>query len=208
MRIFAMAGYAALMARALITPVCHFLVDESPQFFGHDVFAARVGALATNGPKFGVRLLLISQFPDIIFKSVAGADIAQTLNVIMVGKIQQQVIASLEHFLGYNTDLLKKCTDENFKPNETNLRSNWLLRTDQYYNFCGYYPSELQLALTANDLPESQARQRFLEYYKDDPIRGMLLFAPAYIQARKSNMPMDMLHPETAASRALQIVSA
>ncbi len=206
MRIMALAGYAALLMRALTTEISHFLVDESPQLFPYPAFAARVGGLATNGAKWGVRLAIISQFPEVVFNSVAGADIRQTMNTILVGHIQEQVISSLHGCLGFAPHLLRRCTHESFKPSGSALRSHWLLKVDGNYTFCGHYPSELQLALTANNLPEAAARKRVMDKYPDNPVRGILEFAKLYAAARRSGMPMNQIEPSKT-SHHLQVVS-
>lgn len=195
MRIMALAGYAALLSRALTTEVCHFLVDESPQLFPYPAFAARVGGLATNGAKWGVRLGIISQYPEVVFNSAAGESVKQTLNNVLVGHIQDQVIPSLSESLGFYPELLQSCAHESFKPSGSALRSHWLVKVDRNYTFCGYYPSELLLALTANDLPEAAARKRVMDCYPDDPVRGVLEFSKLYAAARRSGKPMSQIQP-------------
>jgi len=195
MRIMALAGYAALLSRALTTDICHFLVDESPQLFPYAAFAERVGGLATNGAKWGVRLGIISQYPDVIFDSAAGPSIKQTINTVLVGRIQEQVIPSLSQSLGFDPELLRTCTHDNFKPSGSTLRSNWLLKVDGNYTFCGYYPSELLIGLTANDLPEAAARKRVMDCYQGDPVRGAIEFSKLYTAARRSGTPMSQIQP-------------
>lgn len=195
MRIMALAGYAALLSRALTTDICHFLVDESPQLFPYDAFAERVGGLATNGAKWGVRLGIISQFPDVIFDSAAGPSVKQTINTVLVGRIQEQVIPSLSQSLGFDPELLRSCTHESFKPNGSALRSNWLLKANGNYTFCGHYPSELLLSMTANDLPEAAARKRVMDCYQGDLVRGAIEFSKLYAAARRSGIPMSQIQP-------------
>ena len=195
MRIMGMAGYAALLGRALTTQVCHFLVDESPQLFPYPGFAQRVGGLATNGAKWGVRLGIISQFPEVVFNSAAGADIKQTLNTVLVGHIEEQIVPTLSTSLGFRTDLLSRCAHPSFKPNGTLLRSHWLVRANGNYTYCGYHPSEVLMALTANDLPEAAARARVMEYYRSDPVRGAIEFSKLYAAARRGRTPMNQIQP-------------
>lgn len=198
-RILSQAGYATLVIRSLTALVCHFLVDESPQLMKYEAFAKNVGNLSTNGPKWGVRVGIISQFPKVVFESAGGDDIAQTINVILVGHIKEQVIPDLVKYLGYDSELLYACADESFKPSGTALRSHWLLKVYDRYTFCGHYPSDLLLALTANDLPEARARERYKKYYKkyrDDELLGALAFTKDYIPARKSRTAMSELDPE------------
>ncbi len=197
MRIMALAGYGALLNRALSTEVCHFLVDESPQLFPHPSFARRIGALGTNGAKWGVRLGLISQFPEVIFNSAAGADIKQTLNTVLVGHIEEQVVPTLSESLGFRADLLARCAHPSFRPNSSLMRSHWLLRAGGNYTFCGYYPSELLIGLTANDLPEAAARKRVMDCYPDQPVRGALDFSRQYKAARRSGTPMSQIKSRT-----------
>lgn len=195
MKIMALAGYGALLNRALTTEVCHFLVDESPQLFPHPSFAKQVGGLATNGAKWGVRLGIISQFPEVVFNSAAGADIKQTLNTVLVGNIEEQVISTLSQSLGFREDLLAKCAHESFAPSSVALRSHWLLKAKGNYTECGYYPSELLLAITANDLPEAAARKRVMNLYPDEPVRGVLEFSKLYRAARITGRPMSEIQP-------------
>ncbi|HCF28051.1 MAG TPA: hypothetical protein DEV81_12805, partial [Cyanobacteria bacterium UBA11049] len=99
--------------------------------------AQRVGGLATNGAKWGVRLGIISQFPEVVFNSAAGADIKQTLNTVLVGHIEEQIVPTLSTSLGFRTDLLSRCAATSFKPNGTLLRSHWLVRANGNYTYCG-----------------------------------------------------------------------
>lgn len=200
MKLMALAGYGALLNRALTTEVCHFLVDESPQLFPHPAFAARVGGLATNGAKWGVRLGIISQFPEVVFNSVAGPDIKQTLNTILIGNIEEQVISTLSGALNFRADLLSRCAHASFAPSSSTLRSHWLLKVAGNYTYCGYYPSDLLLALTANDLPEAAARKRVLSYYPEAQVRGNLEFSRLYTAARRAGIPMSQIHSERANS--------
>lgn len=199
-RILALSAQAALLSRALTVSVSHFLADECPQLMPDPSFASWVGSLATNGPKSGIRLGLISQYPKVIFESVAGDAIAQTLNAVLVGHIHKRVIPTLVKYLDFNPEFLLQCAMPDFKPDAMALRSHWLLEVDGKYTFCGSYPSELLLALTANNFEESRARERFLEYYKDDPVLGLIVFCKAYVMARRTKTPMEKLQPEDFAS--------
>lgn len=194
-RIMAMAGYAALLARALTSEVSHFLVDESPILFRYPAFSNLLGELAANGAKWGVRLIISGQNAETIFKSAAGPQIFQTLNVIMIGRIADNAKKSFAELLNLKPELLEMCVSENFQPSSSALRSHWLVYVNGSYIPCGHYISELLLSLTANNMAEAAARKRFMEHYKQEPVKGILEFSKAYTAARRSGTPMREIFP-------------
>lgn len=206
-RIMAMAGYAALLARALTVEVSHFLVDESPILFRFPAISQLLGELAANGAKWGVRLIISGQNAETIFRSAAGPQIFQTLNAIMVGRIAANAKNSFAELLQYDPQMLDMCINENFQPSSSALRSHWLLYVNGSYIPCGHYPSPLLLSLTANNLAEAAARKRVMEQYSGDPMKGILEFSKLYTTARRSGTPMSEVHPERTNPNHLRVVS-
>lgn len=206
-RLMAMAGYAALLARALTTEVSHFLMDETPLFFRFPAISQLIGELCANGAKWGVRVIISGQNAETIFRSAAGPQIFQTLNAVMVGRIAANAKNSFAELLQYDPQMLDMCVSENFQPSSSALRSHWLLYVNGSYIPCGHYPSSLLLSLTANNLAEAAARKRVMEQYSGNPVKGILEFSKLYTAARRSGTPMSQIQPNLSNPSHLRAVS-
>lgn len=194
--VMALVGYACLMRRALESEVSFFLTDESPILFQFPAISKRIGQLCANGAKWGVRVILSGQDAGTIYHSAAGEQIFSLLNVVMIGHIEHRAKDSFVEALKIDKEKLDYCANKGFKPSPSELRSHWLLSVDGNYTQCGYYPSELLLSLTANNLDESRARERVMAQY-EDPVEGAIAFMQLYSEARRSGKPMSEIAPQS-----------
>jgi hypothetical protein len=193
--IMAVAAYAVLLRRSLLAQgVSYFLSDESPILFKFPAISNIIGQLCANGSKWGVQIVLSGQDAQTIYQSAAGSQILQTLNCKMVGYIDASGKRSIADALDFDPALLKMCASQSFLPSAKELCSNWLMRMNDVYYPCQFYPSDLLMAITANNLDEEAARRRFTAQYQD-PIEGLLAWSKEYAQARRMYIPMEKIAP-------------
>ncbi len=196
----ALAAYSALLRRALESPASAFIIDESPILFDFPPIARIVGQLCANGLKWGCRVILSAQTAEKIYKSAAGEQIVKTIDTKMVGYILPEAVDSLVNYLDFDREIVSPYATASFKPSKKDLRSNWVSKRGDTYIEVGFFPSEVLLALVANNPDEQAARNRVMAMY-DDPIEGLAVFARLYAAALRNGTPMDEIEPETVPSR-------
>lgn len=201
--VLALAGYSALLNRALTSDISFFFTDESPILFRFPAISRIVGQLCANGGKWGVRVILSGQDSRTIYESDAGKQIYGTLNAKMVTYIDSADKQSFVDQLGLDSEMLERCCNGQFRPSSSALRSHWLLNINDQYYVCAHYPSELLLSLTANNPDEAAARKRITSQYSN-PVEGMIAFSQHYIQARRSGTPINEIGLSSDRSRHLK----
>ena len=163
--ILALVAYAASIRRALAYPVSIFFIDESPILFKFTAIANLVGDLCANGGKSGIRVILTGQDPNTIANSAAGSRIFQNLTTRLIGRIQGNAVPSFERILLYPRSLISR--NINFTPNKQEVYTRWLLERGGNFTECRYYPSYIQLGITANNKVEQEVRKKFFAHYQD-----------------------------------------
>lgn len=190
----ALSAYSALLRRAVESPDSVFVIDESPILFSFPAIAKIVGQLCANGLKWGCRVILSGQTASNIYHSAAGNQILETVTTTLVGKIKPVAVDSFVDMLDYDPEIVHKCATSSFFPSRSELRSNWVVNRDGQYIEVGFYPSNVLLALTANNPDEQAARNRVMRRYSD-PVEGIATFAELYATALRSGNPMSSIAP-------------
>ena len=188
--LLALSAYSAALRRALRSPKSIFFIDESPILFEYASIAGLIGRLCANGAKAGIRVFLSAQDPNTIMESHAGPKIMQNMNTKLIGRIQETAVEAFVQYLRYEESMISRNASERFFPKAAELYSNWLLDTDGMITFCRYYPSDLQLAIVANNTDEQAARNRFLSRFKN-PLEGYVAFSKAYANAIRNGLSME-----------------
>lgn len=194
--ILSLSAYSAALRRALESPKSIFFIDESPILFAFNTIARLIGRLCANGAKAGIRVFLSAQDPDTIMNSVAGQQIAQNMNVRLIGRIQQQAINSFVTWLGYDRPIIARNASEQFFPRQSELYSNWLLDIDGNCTYCRYYPGDVQIASVANNPEEQLARSRVLTQYPNQKLVAMARFASQYVSTIKGGLSLNEIGNE------------
>ncbi|MGB8701513.1 MAG: hypothetical protein WCD18_19025, partial [Thermosynechococcaceae cyanobacterium] len=185
--VMALSAYSALLSRALSSPDCAFIIDETPILFEFEAISRIVGRLCANGLKFGCRVVLSGQTATAITQSKSGDKIMETVLTKMVGYISSQAIPSFER-IGFRRDLVSEYTTR--RPDPVRLASQWLIRRGDDQIEAEYIPSELMLALVANNPAEQEARDRIMQRF-DDPLAGISAFSELYAHAMRNGIPMQ-----------------
>lgn len=191
--VLALSAYAAALRSAYRAPKSIFFIDESPILFEYDSIAKLIGRIAANGAKQGIRLFLSAQDPNTICESPAGAKIMQNMSVFMTGRIKETAIDSFTKYLRYDEAIISRNAGRSFFPKREGLYSNWLVDAGGTLSHCRFYPSELQLAIVANNMEEQQARTRVMNRFKEDNLRGYVEFSRLYTSAIRNGEDMEAI---------------
>ncbi|PZO22628.1 MAG: hypothetical protein DCF25_02370 [Leptolyngbya foveolarum] len=189
--VLALSAYAAALRAAYSAPKSIFFIDESPILFEYDSIAKLIGRIAANGAKQGIRLFLSAQDPNTICESPAGAKIMQNMSVFLTGRIKETAVESFVKYLRYDEKIISKNAGKSFFPQRSGLYSNWLVDAGGMLTHCRYYPSEVQLGIVANNMEEQAARNRVLQRFKGDKLKGYVEFSKLYAEAIRNGKPME-----------------
>ena len=185
--IMALAAYSALLSRAMSSPNSAFLIDETPILFQFPAISEIIKHLCTNGLKTGTRVVIGSQTASAITDTPAGKAIMETMRLKMVGWIVSDAVDSFVES-GFRRKLVEKYTSR--PPEPSRLASYWLIRRDDDQIEVEYIPSDLLLAIIANNPDEQAARDRIMEMYSN-PLEGISAFAALYSSAKRGGISMD-----------------
>jgi hypothetical protein len=190
--VYALSAYSILLRKAVTSPQCAFVIDESPVLFKFEAIVDIVAHLCTNGLKWGCRVITSSQTASTITRTKAGPEIMQTIFTKMVGYITTEAIPSLEE-IGFRLDLLKDYTNaEKSRDAQTSdLASRWIIKRGLLQIEALYIPSPLLLSLVANNEEEQAARDRVMALYPNDPLAGALAFCELYIHCIQNRIDLD-----------------
>jgi len=191
--VLALSAYAAALRSAYRAPKSIFFIDESPILFEYDSIAKLIGRIAANGAKQGIRLFLSAQDPNTICESPAAAKIMQNMSVFMTGRIKETAIDSFVKYLRYDEEIISRNAGKSFFPQRAGLYSNWLVDASGMLTHCRFYPSELQLAIVANNMEEQQARSRVLKRFPGRKLEGYIEFSRLYTSAIRNGEDMETI---------------
>lgn len=191
--VLALSAYAAALRSAYRAPKSIFFIDESPILFEYDSIAKLIGRIAANGAKQGIRLFLSAQDPNTICESPAGPKIMQNISVVMTGRIKETAVSSFVKYLRYSEQIISQNASKSFFPQRAGLYSNWLVDAGGLLTHCRFYPSELQLAIVANNMEEQAARNRVLSRFQGRKIEGYIEFSRLYADAIRNSRDMESI---------------
>jgi hypothetical protein len=188
-----LSAYAAALRSAYRAPKSIFFIDESPILFEYDSIAKLIGRIAANGAKQGIRLFLSAQDPNTICESSAGSKIMQNMSVFLTGRIKETAVESFVKYLRYDEGIISRNASKSFFPQRSGLYSNWMVDTGGSLSHCRYYPSELQLGIVANNMEEQLARNRVLQRFKGQKLKGYIEFSRLYATAIRNGEDMEAI---------------
>jgi hypothetical protein len=191
--VLALSAYAAALRSAYRAPKSIFFIDESPILFEYDSIAKLIGRIAANGAKQGIRLFLSAQDPNTICESSAGSKIMQNMSVFLTGRIKETAVESFVKYLRYDEGIISRNASKSFFPQRSGLYSNWMVDTGGSLSHCRYYPSELQLGIVANNMEEQLARNRVLQRFKGQKLKGYIEFSRLYATAIRNGEDMETI---------------
>lgn len=194
--VYALAAYSALLQRALSQPACLFILDECPILFKFDAIAEIVAQLCANGLKWGVRVILSGQTPDVIYESAGGNAIKATVTKQLLGYIVADAVDGFVEALKFRRDVIAKYATPVCALNKAQMRSSWCFKESGQHVDLYYYPSDLLLSLLANNTDEQAAKDLFFAAYPNDPLRAISEFRQQYIPALRSGNSLAGVRPK------------
>ena len=183
--VLSMSAYASCMRTMLAYPKSLFIGDELSVLFQRPGFSELVGELCAVGRKQGIAMLLLSQDPNGICNSAAGAQISQNLGYRITGSITATAAASFQHFFDYSDSQIRPLSTESYLPNPTEMCSYWLVEKGGRFWNASYYPAPMLLAAVVNSPEETAARSRILSRYPatiPGQLQGLKAFSDKYLQ--------------------------
>ena len=154
--------------------------DEAPILFQWDSLAMAIGQHFAASGKSGIRVILCAQEPSSIGRSVAADMILANMTTRIIGRLQKGAIPAYEQWMGYPPELL--AANVHYGINKRGRYSEWLLDDSGIYIPVRFYPSDLLIALAANNADEAALRQKFFNN-STDKFRALIDFSKAYHNA-------------------------
>lgn len=163
--LLALVATSAAYRNSLKSLTSIFFVDEAPILFMFEEVVKCIHRIVANGAKSGIHTVISTQNLSIILRSQVGSDILANLSVRLTGKIQPSAIEEISKSLGYERDIVMRCS--NLERNALGGFTTWLLDLNGKLSFVRFYPPPLLLALVANNQDEQKVRQHFFEAIED-----------------------------------------
>ena len=154
--------------------------DEAPILFQWDNLAKAIGQHFAASGKSGIRVILCAQEPSSIGRSVAADMIFANMTTHIIGCLQKGAIPAYKEWMGYPPELL--AANVNYGINKRGRYSEWLFNDSGIYIPVRFYPSDLLIALAANNADEAALRQKFFNN-STDKFRALIDFSKAYHNA-------------------------
>ena len=115
----------------------------------------------------------------------------QNMSVFLTGRIKETAVESFVKYLRYDEKIISKNAGKSFFPQRSGLYSNWLVDAGGMLTHCRYYPSEVQLGIVANNMEEQAARNRVLQRFKGNKLKGYVEFSRLYAEAIRNGKSME-----------------
>ncbi|GFE72154.1 hypothetical protein [Chroococcus sp. FPU101] len=193
--IYAMSGLNVLYRGTLSAKRSLLIIDEGTVLFKFQPFARETGIIPVHGRKWGCNFIVAAQEVGTIMNSCSGNEIFKNLDNIFCGYTDSTASAEMEK-LDFRKEILKGYATEASRPSPELSQSYWYLKRDDQHIEVTHPPSELMLALGANDPDEDAARKRVMAHYAHDEIAGIKHFARLYSQAGRQGLPMESIEME------------
>jgi hypothetical protein len=123
-------------------------VNEASVLCKSCAFSELLGRLCAQGPKFGIRVILMADDIEPIVNSKAGERIIQNIGTSLIGRIEQRMVPALVANLDLPLEVVRLNALESFYPNTKEGYSNWLIWQDGNCASVRHYPSSQQLAVS------------------------------------------------------------
>jgi hypothetical protein len=137
-----------IMRSALASRRSIVFVNEASVLCKSCAFSELLGKLCAQGPKLGIRVILMADDIEPIVNSKAGERIIQNIGTSLIGRIKQHRVPALVANLELPLEVVRLNALESFSPNTKEGYSNWLISHNGDCASVRHYPSSLQLAFS------------------------------------------------------------
>ena len=189
-KILIISAYSALLRKALVSPLSCLIVDETPVLWDFPDIVKSIERTATNGLKWGCRVIISGQSTNKIHSSERGKQILETIHTKMVGYVLADAVPTISSQLEIEKERISPYAS--LTPNESSLCSYWHIKRNQVSIDTAFFPSDFELAVLANNPDEQAARTRVMNHYSDK-IKGLNAFSKMYANAKQNGIEMEDL---------------
>jgi hypothetical protein len=137
-----------IMRSALASRRSIVFMNEASVLCKSCAFSELLGRLCAQGPKFGIRVILMADDIEPIVNSKAGERIIQNIGTSLIGQIEQHRVPGLVENLELPLKVVRLNALESFYPNTKEGYSNWLISQGGDCASVRHYPSSLWLAFS------------------------------------------------------------
>lgn len=179
--IMALVAQMACLNIALESPKSLFVMDECSVLLGKRGFSEIVGERFATGRKEGQSVLLIGQDLESIANCSSRSKIMTNTDYHLIGKTTSSSIKTYREVMDIPLSVIFSNASQSFRANKQYLFSRWLLKQDDCYWICKYFPSLIELAALANSPDEKKERNLILDRYPNNDF-GILEGLSVYSQ--------------------------
>ena len=183
--IIALSAQSFMLRKAFELRSCVAIVDEAPVLLKFEALARIVGMMCSNGMASGIKPVIISQDPASVANSIIASQITNNLKVRFIGAITRNAAREFERLLGYDPEVLKPNTTEQFFTNAQTLSSSWLVDIDSKLVHCDHYLPPEWLAALANNKSEIWLRDEITRRFSNK-YQAHSAFTKIYVEALKA----------------------
>ncbi|MCG9890357.1 MAG: DUF87 domain-containing protein, partial [Thermosynechococcaceae cyanobacterium MS004] len=203
--IYAVSGMNVLLRKAMQSLESTCICDEGTTLFRLKPFAKKISMLPPTARKWGCNFILGAQTVTPIFDSGYGNAIFGNFSNILMGFASEEIVREMtSERVGLRPEIARKYLDTKYMANRQLSQSYWYLKRGTKHMELTYTPSELHLAISANNKNEVAARRRYQSRHgTDDPqdIRWLFDFAKVFVDYNRRNIPVEQICPDAPLRR-------
>ena len=148
--------------------------DEVSTLFEMDSFAQIWGQFHSIGRKNGISMVTIGHDISDIENCIAAERILKNINYTLIGKITDKGVLDLVNKYKYPEEVLYQNSSEAYSTSQTKGCSRWLVIKDSKFWHTEFYPSDLGIALIANNREQTAFREKINQKYNLEAITGKI----------------------------------
>jgi hypothetical protein len=156
--------------KSIVHPISHLIFDEAHRVADDPEALHMMSDSVTLFGKAGVRVGIITNSFAALARTKAGQTLLDNLSVKFIGKIEGSSTEQLSKLLQVPIELVQRCKDENFRVNEKQGYSNWLVTDNGRHTFARMYLGWISTALSSSNSNERKAKARFFKVISDPVI--------------------------------------
>jgi hypothetical protein len=173
---------------ALRFPKTSIKGDEASKLAKYDCFSSAFGGYFSGGRKQGITAELIGQDLQSLRRGLDSSKYTGNCKIWQIGRVTEEAADFLaqpghDGGLGIPRDLLRLVDQSSPMPLRAEAYSRWILQAESRRVVARYSPSFFQLAISVNGDKEIQDRQKFLDRYPNDKIKGYVEYGK-YIKSK------------------------
>ncbi|MGL5719498.1 MAG: hypothetical protein ACRCYP_01705 [Alphaproteobacteria bacterium] len=171
---------------ALTYPKVSITGDEASTCCKYRCYATAFGGYYSGGRKQGIYPRLIGQDLASLQRGENSSRYLENTDTWEIGRVTTAAanyLSSPESGIGMDRNILHLVDENAPRPKRDEAYSRWAIKTEGKTLVGRYCPSFFQLAISANSPEEFADRQRFLDKYPNDTLKGYMAYSK-YLEAK------------------------